>query len=190
MGMRNNKGRPVSAGDVMFTVGKLARMSQREVDDVSFDSDVGKIQPNHETGICIFDMGVEDAKKLVEFCTTVEAGGADIKILDELEIERGRDFGRGGRGGGGGRGGYRGGGRGGGRGGRGRGGGRGGGYNRNNNRSDGGRGYRRESRYSSHDERGANRYDSNRGGGRGRGGYSRGGGGGGGGRYNQGNDGW
>eukprot|EP00535_Pseudo-nitzschia_heimii_P006085 CAMPEP_0197183546 /NCGR_PEP_ID=MMETSP1423-20130617/7874_1 /TAXON_ID=476441 /ORGANISM="Pseudo-nitzschia heimii, Strain UNC1101" /LENGTH=846 /DNA_ID=CAMNT_0042634131 /DNA_START=270 /DNA_END=2811 /DNA_ORIENTATION=+ len=85
--MVNDRGRPVSAGDVMFTVGKLARMSQREVDNVSFDSDVGKIQPNPETGICIFDMGVEDAKKLVEFSKTVEAGGASIKILDELEIE-------------------------------------------------------------------------------------------------------
>jgi len=181
--MRNNKGRPVSAGDVMFTVGKLARMSQREGDDVTFDSDVGKIEPNHQTGICIFDMGVEDAKKLVEFCKTVEAGGADIKILDELEIERGRNFGQGGRGGGrGGRGRGRGGGRG-----RGRGYDRGGGYNRNDNRhGGGGRGYRRESRYSSHDQRGANRYDSNRGGGRGRGGYNRGGGG----RYDQGNDGW
>lgn len=172
--MSNNKGRPVSAGDVMFTVGKLSRMSQREGDDVTFDSDVGKIQPNHETGICIFDMGVDDAKKLVDFCKTVEAGGADIKILDELEIERGRDFGRQGRGGGrGGRGGRSG--RGGyGRGGRGRNGNsRGGGYNRNNNGNGGGRGYRRESRYSSHDQRGSNRYDSNRGGGRGRGGYNR-----------------
>jgi len=191
--MSNNRGRPVSAGDVMFTVGKLSRMSQREGDEVSFETDVGKIQANHETGICIFDMGIDDANKLVEFCKTVEAGGAEIKILDELEIERGRDFGRqGGRGGGrGGRGGYgrggygRGGyGRGGGRGGgRGRGGyGRGGGYNRNNNNYDGagGRGYRRESRDSSHDNRGSNRYDGNRGGGggRGRGGYDRG------------NDGW
>merc|ERR1712127_649659 len=181
--MSNNRGRPVSAGDVMFTVGKLSRMSKREGDDLTFDSDVGKIQANHETGICIFDMGVEDAKKLVEFGATVEAGGADIKILDELEIERGRDFGRqGGRGGRGGRGGY---GRGGGRGGYGRGGGRGGygrggGYNRNSNNghSGGGRGYRRESRYSSHDERGSNRYDSGsrgRGDGRGNGrGYDRG----------------
>lgn len=184
--MKNNRGRPVSAGDVMFTVGKLARMSQREGDDVTFDSEVGKIQPNHETGICIFDMGVDDAKKLVEFSKTVEAGGADIQILDELEIERGSNFGRqGGRGGGrGGRGGR-------GRGGRGRGGRGGGGYNRSNGNGNnsGGRGYRRESRYSSHDQRGSNRYDNNRGGGGGRGGYGRGGGGGGRG-YDQGNDGW
>jgi len=184
--MRNNRGRPVSAGDVMFTVGKLARMSQREGDNVTFDSDVGKIKANHETGICIFDMGVDDAKKLVEFSKTVEAGGADIKILDELEIERGRDFGRGGGGRGGGRGGRGGYGRG-----RGRGGGGRGGYNRNssNGRGDGrggGRGYRRESRYSSHDQRGSNRYDNNRGGGRGRGVYSAGNGGG----YEQRNDGW
>jgi len=198
--MSNNRGRPVSAGDVMFTIGKLARMSQREGDDVTFDSDVGKIQPNHETGVCIFDMGVDDAKKLVDFSKTVEAGGAEIKILDELEIERGRNFGQGGRGGGrGGRGG-RGGGRGG-RGGRGRGGyDRGGGYNRNSSGGGGGgRGYRRESRNSSHDQRGSNRYENDRGGGggrgRGRGGYGRGGGGGGytrggGGGYEQGNDGW
>jgi ATP-dependent RNA helicase DDX21 len=179
--MSNNRGRPVSAGDVMFTVGKLSRMSQREENEVSFESDVGKIQANHETGICIFDMGVDDANKLVEFSKTVEAGGADIKILDELKIERGRDFGRGGGGGRGGRGGYgRGGGRG--RGGRGRGGyGRGGGYNRNNNNyggGDGGRGYRRESRYSSHDNRGSSRYDGNGGGDGGRG------------RGRSGNDGW
>ena len=43
-------------------------MSQRERDEVSFETDVGKIQANHETGICIFDMGIDDANKLVEFC--------------------------------------------------------------------------------------------------------------------------
>mmetsp|Transcript_25568 Transcript_25568/g.60258 ORF Transcript_25568/g.60258 Transcript_25568/m.60258 type:complete len:842 (-) Transcript_25568:411-2936(-) len=172
--MSNNRGRPVSAGDVMFTVGKLARMSQREGDDVSFESDVGKIQPNHDQGNCIFDMGIEDAQKLVAFCEGVEAGGAEIRILEELDVERGRNFGL-----------RRGGGRGGGRGGRGgrsygRGGrgsyGRGGGdFNRGGYGSGGGggggRGYRREQRYSSHDQRGSNRYDS-RGGNRGRGGYN------------------
>lgn len=128
-----------------------------EGEDVAFESDVGKIQANHETGVSIFDMGVEDANKLVEFCKTVEAGGAEITILQELEVERGRNFGRqGGRGGRGGRGGYGRGGRGGrggyGRGGRGRGGGN---YNRGNSNhgGSGGRGYRRESRYSSHDNR-------------------------------------
>jgi len=182
--MSNDRGRPVSAGDVMFTVGKLARMSQREGEEVTFDSAVGKIQPNHETGICIFDMDAENAKKLVDFCKTVEAGGSEIKMLDEIAVERGRDFGRGGGGRGSGRGGGRG-----GRGGYGRGGGGGGGYGRGGGRGrggggrggrggydrnsggrgeGGGRGYRRESRYSSHDQRGSNRYDS--GGGRGGGG--------------------
>jgi ATP-dependent RNA helicase DDX21 len=58
--MTNTKGRPVSAGDVMFTVGKLARMSRTEEgsDDLTFASDVGKIQANAETGLAIFDMGV------------------------------------------------------------------------------------------------------------------------------------
>lgn len=55
--MSNNKGRPVSPGDVMFTVGKLSRMSRQE-GDVTFDSDVGKIQANPETGVALFDMGV------------------------------------------------------------------------------------------------------------------------------------
>uniref|UniRef100_A0A7S4ARI6 RNA helicase n=1 Tax=Pseudo-nitzschia australis TaxID=44445 RepID=A0A7S4ARI6_9STRA len=126
--MSNSRGRPVSAGDVMFTVGKLARMSQREGDDVSFESDVGKIQANHEQGICIFDMGVDEAKKLVDFCEGVEAGGAAIRILEELEVKGGYD--RGGCGG----------------------------YNKNSGGygsgggNGGGRGYRREQRNFSHDQ--------------------------------------
>jgi len=119
--MSNSKGRSVTPGDVMFTVSKLSRMS-RETDDLGFDGDVGKIQAFAETGVAAFDMGVEDAKKLVEYGKDANAGGAVFRILRELEIERGRNFGQG-RGGG--RGGYgrgRGGGRGGGRG-RGRGGG-------------------------------------------------------------------
>jgi ATP-dependent RNA helicase DDX21 len=55
--MTNSQGRPVSAGDVMFTVGKLSRMSQQE-GDVTFASDVGKIQANPETGVAFFDLGV------------------------------------------------------------------------------------------------------------------------------------
>lgn len=105
--MTNVKGRPVSPGDVMFTVSKLSRMSRREGDSV-FDNDVGKIQSNSETGSAIFDMGVEDAKKLIDFSKDIEAGGASFKVLKEMEIERGRNFGRsfdrrggGGRGGGG-----------------------------------------------------------------------------------------
>ena len=55
--MINTEGRPVQPGDVMFTVSKLSRMS-REKDDLRFDSDVGKIQANRETGVAVFDMGV------------------------------------------------------------------------------------------------------------------------------------
>ncbi|KAL3911471.1 MAG: hypothetical protein SGILL_007270, partial [Bacillariaceae sp.] len=190
--MTNTRGRPVSAGDVMFTVNKLARMSRRDDDGVfSFDGDVGKIQANPETGIANFDMGVEDAKKLVEFSKTVDAGGNEFTVLETIEIERDRNFGKTfRRGGGGGRfdnrggGGYRGGGGGGYRGNN-----RGGGYQgRRDNRSGGG-GYRkRENRYSNHESRGGGdggyqRRDNRGGGGRGGGGYrsydNRGGGGGG-----------
>jgi len=45
----------VSPGDVMFTVGKLARMS---AGDLKFDSDVGKIQTQADDGTAIFDLGV------------------------------------------------------------------------------------------------------------------------------------
>lgn len=101
--MANVEGRPVAPNDVMFTVGKLSRLSRRD-GDLTFDSDVGKIQANRETGTAIFDMGVEDAKRLVEFSASVDAGGARFSLLKELEIERGHDFGRnvdrrGGRGG-------------------------------------------------------------------------------------------
>mmetsp|Transcript_14706 Transcript_14706/g.28082 ORF Transcript_14706/g.28082 Transcript_14706/m.28082 type:complete len:914 (+) Transcript_14706:164-2905(+) len=141
--MTNSRGRSISPGDVMFTVSKLARMSQKDAGELKFDGDVGKIQSNQETGNAVFDMGVEDAKKLIAFSADIDAGGAVFSIMKEMEIERGRNFGQsfgrgGGRGGRGGRGGYgRGRGRGGGRGGYGRGGGssygRGGGgsYNRN-----------------------------------------------------------
>jgi ATP-dependent RNA helicase DDX21 len=56
--MSNTKGRPVSTGDVMFTVSKLARMSRRNDDEDGFDGDVGKIQINPETGVALFDMPV------------------------------------------------------------------------------------------------------------------------------------
>eukprot|EP00577_Skeletonema_sp_RCC1716_P010299 CAMPEP_0113399678 /NCGR_PEP_ID=MMETSP0013_2-20120614/15682_1 /TAXON_ID=2843 ORGANISM="Skeletonema costatum, Strain 1716" /NCGR_SAMPLE_ID=MMETSP0013_2 /ASSEMBLY_ACC=CAM_ASM_000158 /LENGTH=858 /DNA_ID=CAMNT_0000284625 /DNA_START=84 /DNA_END=2661 /DNA_ORIENTATION=+ /assembly_acc=CAM_ASM_000158 len=101
--MTNSKGRPISPGDVMFTVSKLSRMSQKEGGESSFDGDVGKIQTNFETGNAIFDMGVEDAKRLIEFSKDIDAGGAAFSIMKELEIERGRNFGQSyGRGGGGG----------------------------------------------------------------------------------------
>ena len=119
--MTNSRGRPVSTGDVMFTVGKLSRMSKRE-GDVTFDSDIGKIQVNPANGLAYFDMGVEDAKKLLEFSKDIDAGGAEFTILKELEIERDNNFGRMDRNRGG------------------RGGGRGGGYRGNNNRYGGNRG--------------------------------------------------
>lgn len=102
-----SKGRPVGPNDVMFTVNKLAHMSRRD-DALSFDSDVGKIQANREAGTAIFDMSVEDAKKLVDFSADIDAGGATFSLLKEVEIERGRHFGRdfNRRGGGGGRGGW------------------------------------------------------------------------------------
>jgi len=168
--MSNSKGREVTPGDVMFTVSKLSRMSRLN-EDVGFDGDVGKIQAFPETGVAAFDMGVDDAKRLVEFSKETEAGGAVFKVLRELEIERGRNFGQG-RGGGGGRGGR------GGRGGGGREGysnsygGRGGG------RGGGGRGGDRFRRTPS-----SSNYENRQGGGGG--GRGRGGGGGGGdeGRY-------
>lgn len=144
--MSNSRGRPVSPGDVMFTVGKLSRMSRKE-GDMAFDSDVGKIQANPESGVALFDLGVEDAKKLIEFSKDIDAGGAEFSILETMEIERGRNFGRavgrfdrGGRGRGGG--GYRG-GRGGGGGYRG---GRGGGGGYRGGRGGGG-GYRENNQY-------------------------------------------
>lgn len=163
--MTNSRGRPISPGDVMFTVSKLSRMSQKDGGDTQFDGDVGKIQINQESGNAIFDMGVEDAKRLVKFSQDIDAGGAQFAIMKELEIERGRNFGqsldRGGRGGG--RGGY---GRGGGSYGRGGGSyGRGGGsYGRGGGRggsSDSYGGYRdnRNSGYRGGNERSSDRGD-------------------------------
>ena len=138
--MSNVNGRTVTPGDVMYTISKLSRMSKQS-DEHKFDGDVGKIKANAQSGVAVFDVGVEDAKNLVEFSKGVDAGGARFRILKELELERDRNFGRmdrAGRGGGrgrGGRGGYsnsynsynKGGSYGGGRGGR------GGGYRRNSN---------------------------------------------------------
>lgn len=98
--MKNTNGRPLAPNDVMFTVSKLARMSQRE-GELTFDSDIGKIQTNG--GSALFDMSIEDARKLVEFSKDVDAGGSVFSLLKEMEIERDRFFGqndRNGRGGG------------------------------------------------------------------------------------------
>eukprot|EP00591_Stephanopyxis_turris_P002206 CAMPEP_0195529490 /NCGR_PEP_ID=MMETSP0794_2-20130614/32047_1 /TAXON_ID=515487 /ORGANISM="Stephanopyxis turris, Strain CCMP 815" /LENGTH=902 /DNA_ID=CAMNT_0040660801 /DNA_START=209 /DNA_END=2918 /DNA_ORIENTATION=+ len=86
--MSNSRGRPVSPGDVMFTVSKLARMSRRDGEgDLSFESDVGKIQSNFETGTAWFDMDADEAKKLMEFSKDLDAGGAVFKTLREMEID-------------------------------------------------------------------------------------------------------
>lgn len=182
--MSNEQGNRVAARDVMFTVGKLSRMSQQKGEDMAFDSDIGKIQSNFEAGTAIFDMGVTDAKRLVEFSKDISAGGAQFQVLKELEIERDRNFGRqfNGRGGGGrgrgGRGGYGGGGR----------------YQGRRNESHGGRqGHRNyhggnqrsnhEGRYSRDNRNGDNGYNRRNNGGNKGGGYRR--------RYeNYNNDGW
>lgn len=61
--MENSQGRPISPGDVLFTVGKLSRMSRQE-GDLTFDNDVGKVQANPETGVALFDMGVSASSLL------------------------------------------------------------------------------------------------------------------------------
>jgi ATP-dependent RNA helicase DDX21 len=99
--MTNSQGRPVGPSDVMFTVSKLARMS-REDEGLAFECDVGSIKAQ-DGGSAIFDMSVEDAKRLVQFSAGIDAGGAGFTLLKELEIERNHLFGQplGGRGGGG-----------------------------------------------------------------------------------------
>lgn len=62
--MTNSRGRPVSPGDVMFTVSKLSKMSRRDGDQ-TFDSDVGKIQSNFDTGAAVFDMDVSHNRDAV-----------------------------------------------------------------------------------------------------------------------------
>jgi ATP-dependent RNA helicase DDX21 len=103
-----NERRSVSPNDVLFTVSKLARLS-RESADLTFETDIGKILARDDK-TAIFDMSLEDAKKLVEFSKEVDAGGNSFSILKEMEVERGNNFGRvysspgrGGGGGGGGR---------------------------------------------------------------------------------------
>jgi len=132
--MANTNGRPIGPNDVMFTVGKLSRMSQRD-EELSFENVIGKINANPETGVAVFDLPVEDAEKLVKFSKDIDAGGNTFKIIHEMEIERGRDFGRSWGSGGGGRGG-----RGGGRGGSFERSGRGGGRGYSDRRGGGGRG--------------------------------------------------
>lgn len=91
--MTNSLGRNVGPGDVMFTISKLSRMSHQG-SELSFDADVGKIKLNPEQGTAVFDMAFEDAKNLIEFSKGVDAGGANFRLIQELEIERGRHFGK------------------------------------------------------------------------------------------------
>ena len=169
--VRHKGGRSLSPNDVVFTVDKLARMSEKEGGENVFDGNIGRVQVT-DTG-AFFDMAEASAKKLVEFSKGVDAGGSEFSLLKEMEIDRDADFGyegdRYGRGRGGG-GGSRFGSRGGGGGGGDRFGSRGGGGGDRFGRSGGG---------------GGDRYGRSSGGG---GGGDRYGGGGGGGRYGGGGD--
>eukprot|EP00586_Coscinodiscus_wailesii_P012373 CAMPEP_0172505138 /NCGR_PEP_ID=MMETSP1066-20121228/183934_1 /TAXON_ID=671091 /ORGANISM="Coscinodiscus wailesii, Strain CCMP2513" /LENGTH=851 /DNA_ID=CAMNT_0013281623 /DNA_START=357 /DNA_END=2909 /DNA_ORIENTATION=- len=91
--MTNARGRNVTPKDVMFTVGKLSRMSYKEDTETRFAGDVGKIQSNFDTGTAVFDMSVEDAKKLCAFSQGVDAGGASFSIIEQFDVSRGRFFG-------------------------------------------------------------------------------------------------
>ena len=48
--MTNSRGHSISPGDVMFTVSKLEKMSQKDAGELTFDGDVGKVQANHDSG--------------------------------------------------------------------------------------------------------------------------------------------
>jgi ATP-dependent RNA helicase DDX21 len=150
-------GRSLTSNEVVFTVDKLSRMSQKDGGDNAFDGNIGRVQISDNGAY--FDMAEAHAKKLVEFSKGVDAGGSEFSLLKEMEIDRDGDFGhqedRFGRG--------RGGGYGGGGGGYGRGG-RGGGGDRNRGGGDrfgrsGGGGDRGRSS-------GGDRYGSSGGGGR------------------------
>ena len=91
--MSNIEGRAVTPRDVMFTVGKLSRLSQESSED-SFEASVGKIHHNEAAGTAFFDMDVADARRLVEFSKGVSAGGAKFTLLDHLPVERDANFGR------------------------------------------------------------------------------------------------
>merc|ERR1719203_248664 len=55
--MSKSTGKPVLPGDVMFTVSQLSKKS-RENGQLAFDSYIGKIQRNNQTGVVVFDMNV------------------------------------------------------------------------------------------------------------------------------------
>lgn len=85
--MKNGRGRSLSASDVMYTVNKLARMSRDGDEETKFDGDVGRIEADFSDS-AVFDMSIEDAKKLVVFSKNVEAGGSTFTLLKELEVDR------------------------------------------------------------------------------------------------------
>jgi len=91
--MSNTEGRAVTPRDVMFTVGKLSRLSQESSED-TFESSVGKIQHNAAAGTAFFDMDVADARRLIQFSKGVSAGGAKFTLLQHLPVERDANFGR------------------------------------------------------------------------------------------------
>ena len=172
--MKGREGRSVAANEVMFTVGKLSRLSQDVGGDVAFANTVGKIQINPETGSAFFDMSLNEAKKLVAFSKDVGAGGNEFSLVKEMEIERDRSFGSNsnGRNGGGGRGDRNGGWYGGGGGSRG--GYSGGGGGGNNFRKNS---YGRDNSHTGRSNRGGSRdYEGDGGGGSSRGQYQGGGG--------------
>jgi len=84
--------RNVQPADVMYTVSKLSRMSRRD-HDTAFDGDIGKIHSDFDTGHALFDMSVDDAKRLISFSKDIDAGGARFEILKEMDVRRGRYFG-------------------------------------------------------------------------------------------------
>jgi ATP-dependent RNA helicase DDX21 len=112
--VKNVNGRPLSSNDVVFTINKLARMSEKDDStEYTFDGSIGRVQTGDTNAF--FDMPVDNAKKLIEFSKNVDAGGHVFSLLKEMEIDRDADFGDSGRnergygrsrGGGGGGGGY------------------------------------------------------------------------------------
>lgn len=85
--MKNARGRSLSASDVMYTVNKLARMSRDGDEETMFDGDVGRIEADSSDS-AVFDMSIEDAKKLVAFSKNIDAGGSTFSLLKELEVDR------------------------------------------------------------------------------------------------------
>jgi len=90
--MSSNQGYRIVPRDVMSAVREMSCISQSS-EAMAFECVVGKIQSNSETGTAAFDMSAEDGRRLIEFSRTVHTDSTKFKILEQLEIERGRDFG-------------------------------------------------------------------------------------------------